>query len=173
MPKSEAPFPPDVLLEVGPGFDDALRAMRDPAYAASQNQQAQQWRADRKGAHPDVLEFERVFVAKLSKLGVPAFAHCVVRTRDEQARLLALGRSNAQPRESPHEYGLAVDVVHSVRAWNLTRRQWEVMGHVGNEVAKSRGIKIEWGGDWRFFDPAHWQLAGWRSLQAGFPFSGD
>jgi hypothetical protein len=166
--ETEPPFPLDV--KVGPGFDDALRGMVDRTMLQSQKWQEQQWRAVRLGMHPDLLEFEKLLIRRMAALGVPMFAHSGIRSAAEQEALFADGVTKAKGGESPHNYGMAVDVVHSVLAWNLTRRQWDLVGHVGKEVAAARGLKLEWGGDWRFYDPAHWQLAGWRLLAGKYPF---
>nr|WP_245369132.1 M15 family metallopeptidase [Agrobacterium tumefaciens] len=92
------------------------------------------------------------------------FAHCVYRDDVEQQRLYVKGLSKAKPGQSAHNYGLAVDIVHGTKAWDLTRKQWDLIGHIGKEVAASLGIKVEWGGDWSFYDPAHWELANWRDI---------
>jgi hypothetical protein len=162
-------FPPD--LPVPSTYDAALREMVDKAYLASQNWQRQQWRAERSGAHPDIVEFERVFIRRCKKLGIPLFAHSMVRSRHDQDKLFADGVTQAKGGESPHNYGLAVDIVHGVKAWGLSRREWDLLGHVGMEVAKSKGIGVAWGGNWpSFYDPAHWELTGWKRFMSDFPF---
>lgn len=159
-----------------PNYIEALRGLVNRPFLASQKQQEQQWRADRNGANPGILQFERRFVRKAADMGVPVFAHCVVRSREEQAKRKADGFSNAAPGQSPHQYGLAVDLVHSVRAWQLTPKEWQVMGHIGRQVAKSCGLKLIWGGDdpgeadkfsW---DPAHWELVGWQTQKDKYPW---
>lgn len=133
--------------------------------------QEQQWRAGRQGAHPTILEFERVFIERMAALGVPMFAHTVIRTYDEQLKLFHDGHSKDSPLDGlwPHKCA-AVDIVHSVRAWDMHRTEWALVGHVGKELAKSRGWKLDWGGDWKFYDPAHWQLTGWQNAMAGYPY---
>lgn len=141
-----------------------MRAMVDRAFLKSERHQGQHWRAVREGAHPDILEFERKFTAEFARLGVPFFAHSVVRTSEEQEALLAKGMSKAGAGESPHNFGMAVDLIHGTKGWNLTRKQWGLVGHTGHEVAERIGVKIQWGGEWKFYDPAHWELRDWRSL---------
>lgn len=140
--------------------------MRNRAFLQTERYKSQQTRAIRAGCHPDIIEFERKLIKKMLKLGVPMFCHSALRDSDEQNALYVKGHSKARGGQSPHNYGLAADVVHSVKAWDLSRAQWAVVGHVGKELAASLGIKIEWGGDWEFYDPAHWQLANWRDLGA-------
>jgi hypothetical protein len=64
-----------------------------------------------------------------------------------------------------------VDIIHASRAWNLTKKEWDVLGSIGKEIARKRNLKMEWGGDWdgregrpKFYDPAHWQIKNWRDL---------
>jgi len=65
----------------------------------------------------------------------------------------------------------AVDIIHATRGWNLTAKEWQVVGAIGHEIARKRNIDMEWGGDWdghdgrpNFYDPAHWQLKSWKTL---------
>jgi hypothetical protein len=150
--------------------------MADRPFLASQKWQQQQWRADRLGAHPDLLEFERVFIKRMAKLGVPMFASEIVRTPERQDDLYALGTTKAKAGESAHQFGCAVDIVHSVRGWDLSGKEWQLIGHVGREVATQRGFKLQWGGDdpgvddafdW---DPAHWEILKWRKEKEHYPW---
>lgn len=140
-----------------------IRALSDTEYLKSALYEEQQWRAVRENAHLLILEFENAFVKRLREMGMPFFAHCVVRTPKEQARAFLAGNSKIHPTEPyPHQH-CAVDIIHSKYGWELTVDQWAVIGHIGKEVAHMRGIAVEWGGDWRsLYDPAHWQLANWR-----------
>lgn len=148
-----------------PTYDDALRSIVNRPFLASSEWQRQQWRANRTTAHERIVEFERVFVARLAKLGVPAYCHCMIRTAAEQQALYDLGKSKDSPADGlwPHRRH-AIDVVHSVKHWNMTRKEFAIFGHVGKEVAAALGIKVTWGGDWNFYDPAHWELQGWKKL---------
>ena len=100
------------------------------------------------------------------------FAHCVMRSKAEQHRLYQQGHSKALPGLSPHQHGLAVDIVHSTLAWELPKgpgekradKAWELIGVIGKEVAQGNGIDIVWGGDWKFWDPAHWEIANWKDF---------
>lgn len=145
-------------------FGAELRGMRDRAFCLSERYKAQQTRVPRAGSHPDIVEFERRLVARCRKIGVPLFAHCFLRSAAEQNKLFAAGTTKARAWESPHNYGLAVDIIHGTKAWDLTRKQWEIVGHMGKEVAAQLGLKVVWGGDWKFYDPAHWELANWRDI---------
>lgn len=169
--------PPEAPLVVTGNLQDALRGMQDFAFLKTQKHQEQQWRARREGAHPDILEFERVFIRRAAKLGIPMFALHVVRTADEQMALFKAGASRDSPEDGlwPHKC-CAVDLVHGRKAYDLTEQQWLLLGHIGHELAKAKGIEVEWGGDWKKpgqklgWDPAHWQLAEWKALSAGYPW---
>lgn len=155
MPKTEAVK----------GFSSALRAIQARDFLTSERYQEQQWRAVRQGADHRILLFEEKFQNRMRRLGVPMFAHCVVRNLAEQTARYVQGHSKAKAGQSAHNYGLAVDLVHSVMAWNMPRESWLLIGHIGKEVATQNGLKLVWGGDWKtLWDPAHWELKGWREV---------
>ena len=160
-------------------YSSAVRHMMNPGFLASMKHQEQHWRANREGAHPRILEFEQALVAKFHKLGIPLFAHCVVRTPEQQDSAFVLGNSNIKGSEPyPHRFA-AVDIIHGTKGWDLPEQCWDLIGHYGYEVAKSLSIPIVWGGDWdgdgdkhdqKLYDPAHWELAFWRSMEPKPPF---
>lgn len=174
-------FPPD--LQQGQKWAEAVRTMGDRPYLKSQafrDKQAvalQHWMTTDGhlvGANPDIVEFTRVFVRRMAALGVPVYPHNMIRDGAWQDLLNSQG--NSKTRDSPHEKGCAVDIVHVGKAWSLTDQQWLVFGHVGKELAKAKGLKLTWGGDWKpnangvGWDPAHWQLTNWKADKAGYPF---
>lgn len=159
-------------------FPMALEAMRNTAFLKSPKWQEQQLRADRHGAHDKICEFTRKLVQRAALLGVPLFPHCIVRTVEDQASAFARGVSWTPPtRPFPHR-AFAVDIIHGTLGWMdrpVIPHAWEIIGHLGIEVAKSMSIKITWGGDWdndgdsadeRKYDPAHFELSDWRALYA-------
>lgn len=119
---------------------------------------------DYDGVHPDIIEFWKAFDKHCKKRNIPLWAFEFVRSKKRQDALQAKGRSKARGGQSPHQYGMAVDIVHASRAWNLTKKEWDVLGSIGKEIARKRNLKMEWGGDWKFYDPAHWQIKNWRDL---------
>lgn len=160
-----APPSPHAISEK---YADAVLGMVDRAFCQSERYSVQQGRADRTGADPAILEFERKLISRARNLGIPLFAHTVVRGSSEQNRLFRAGLSKARAGFSAHNYGAAVDIVHGTKAWALTTKQWAVLGHIGKELAASLGLEIVWGGDWKFYDPAHWELASWREIRARY-----
>lgn len=180
--------PPAELLKPPETFQEAYRGMVDAAFLSNRKWQEQQWRALRNfyerrphpsfpeiadvraliGAHPDMLDFERKLVKRFADMGIPMFCHNFIRDGAYQDALKAAGHSKTD--ESAHEYGCAFDLVHSTKGWNLDKRQWALIGHVGKEVAQQCGLKITWGGDWAFYDPAHWELVNWRKIKGEYPW---
>jgi hypothetical protein len=152
-------------------YQTARRQLMNKPFMETPKYREQQGRANRTGVYvcPDtgralIQEFEKAFVSALRRQGMPFFAHSCVRTSEEQQLLFETGRSKARAGQSPHNYGMAVDVVHSVHAWDLERRAWDIVGHIGYETARRIGVDINWGGEWKFYDPAHWELHDWKYL---------
>lgn len=163
-------------------YREALRSLVDLELLNSRRYEEQQNRAVRKGAHPKILLFERLFIRRLARMGIPFFAHNMVRTHAEQEDLFNRKVSQRRGGESPHNWGCAVDIVHCRYAWNISSAEWRLIGHIGREVAQANGLHMRWGGDWdgdgkpvlddedeNFWDPAHWELFDWQEYH--FPFS--
>ncbi|TIM42883.1 MAG: M15 family metallopeptidase [Mesorhizobium sp.] len=155
----ENPNPPSEADDFG--LRQSLASIADRTFCEGVKFSDQQLRADRRAAHPDIVEFGRLLVKRLRRLNVPMYEHCMWRTMADQQAAYVLGHSKAKPGESPHNFGCAVDIVHGIRQWNLSKSQWSIVGHVGRELAAQKGFKLTWGGDWRFYDPAHWELTDW------------
>jgi hypothetical protein len=119
------------------------------------------------GCHPDLIAFYRNFQEELDRRKFPFYPFEFLRSAADQERLYRMGRTKARAGQSPHQHGLAVDMVSSQRFWDLREAEWDIIGLIGKECARKAGVAIEWGGDWDFYDPAHWQLAEWR-LWAAF-----
>lgn len=170
MPEPVRVFPLDT--PVPDTMQDALRALQNGSFLTSQKDQTQQWRADRVGGHATVIEFERLFVKRCRALAIPMHAHNMVRTNAQQEKLLKDGVTRSPPGHSPHNFGCAVDIIHGVRGWDLKANEWALLGHIGKELAKAKGFRLTWGGDWNFYDPAHWELADWRQVAPEFPLWG-
>lgn len=151
----------------------ALEAMRNPGFIKSPKYQQQQTRAYTVGADPLICEFADKVVRAGAKLGIPLYPHCIVRTYDEQAAAYARGVSKVNPAKQhwPHK-AWAVDIVHGTLQWMdkpEIPHAWDIIGHIGFNVAQSMQIDIEWGGTWKFYDPAHFELRDWRDRAARQP----
>ena len=149
-------------------FPRALDAMRNPGFVKSPKYQAQQARASRVGAHPHILGFTDKLVRRAAALGVPLFPHCIVRSYDEQISAYTRGMSRDSPADGlwPH-MAFAVDIIHGTLGWMdepIIFNAWAIVGHLGKEVAASMDIDIDWGGDWKFRDAAHFELRGWQEI---------
>jgi hypothetical protein len=162
----------------------ALRAIVARDFLLSDKYDQQHARATRQGADEGILAFERKFIRKMEALGVPMFAHSVIRSPAEQTKRFAEGHSKAKAGQSPHQYGMAVDLIHGIRGWDIPDESWALVGHIGKEVASTLTVSrwneaegrfvetrvhLEWGGDWKsLWDPAHWQIKGWRDFVPPF-----
>ena len=157
------PCQPDRQMEVPVAWQDVPdRLSVRPAYFTSESHLRQHGRADYSYADAEIMEFGARLYTALRKRGIPFFVHCCYRDAETQASLHAKGHSKAAFGSSPHNVGRAVDLVHSTYAWELTRQEWSYIGRLGKDVAQTMGIDVTWGGDWSFYDPAHWQLTDWR-----------
>lgn len=170
--KAKRVFPsPPPRPVVDTGYSTAIAGMIDREFIKTAKYGEQQYRADALGADPRIVEFSTVLVRRMRDIGIPMFPHCIWRNKERQDDLYRTGFSKARYPLSPHNKGCAVDIVHSTKAWDLTPRQWQVVGHMGREVAASKGFKLTWGGDDpgvddRFsWDPAHWELSDWRDVR--------
>jgi len=130
-------------------------------------------RADWQHTTKDIQRFAASFVETLRKRGVPVYVHSAFRTEAEQLALVKRGVSKARYPRAPHCMGEAVDIVHARYHWEMTINEWAILGKIGHEVADRLSLPIRWGGDWKFYDPAHWEIADWRDrvrhIQSGDP----
>lgn len=147
----------------------AIDAMRNPGFLKTPKYQEQQMRANRVGADPRILEFADKLVRRGALLGIPLYPHTIVRTYDDQMAAWVRGVTRDVPNDGkwPHRFA-AVDIIHGKLGWMdrpAIPHAWDIIGHLGKEVAHSMGIKIVWGGDWKFYDPAHFELEGWKDME--------
>lgn len=159
-------------------YQAALATLVNRPFLKTERYQEQQTRANWEGAHPAILDWHDWVQSKLRGMGIPMFAHSVVRTYEQQMTEFVDGDSKDSPADGywPHK-GTAIDLIHSNRGWKLTEQEWALIGHVGHEVARQHGLKLVWGGNDgpgdRFkWDPAHWEVANWRDVQHLYPWPG-
>lgn len=132
-----------------------------------------QWeRADWQGVDPRIAYFAGKLQQRLRQMGIPTYVHTAYRTRAAQDAAFKAGNSKLQGDRTAHRVGGAVDLVHSLFHWDLSPQEWAFVGKVGKEVHRKiqQGLKAEdrweivWGGDWSFYDPAHWEIKTWKAL---------
>lgn len=146
----------------------AALSLRDVKAVHSLDYREAQSKTSTAQTHPDVLRFANAFRRELERHGVPMFPFEFHRSHARQSTLLSQKVTKAGPGHSPHNWGCAVDVVHLNRFWDLTRQEWALVGALGKEAARKAKVPIVWGGDWSFYDPAHWELKRWRAIRSAF-----
>lgn len=135
----------------------------DPRFFLDDKYLRQMHKADWQGVDRRIQEFAARFVLAMRQRQIPVYVHCAARSVTDQLELVDAGRSKARPPWAVHVRGGAVDIVHSAYHWNLTDQEWAYLGKVGQAIAGAMGIQLEWGGKWKFYDPAHWQVADWKA----------
>lgn len=120
------------------------------------------------GVHPDIITFWKGMQKECQKRNISVRAFEFVRSMDKQEYYYKTGRSKAPPGRSPHNIGglgisAAVDVISTERAWDLTKKEWDILITIGYEVARKKKIKVVNGSEFsKLYDPAHWELRDWR-----------
>ena len=143
----------------------------------------QMHKADWQQCDPRLMRWAALFCELARKRGVPLYVHSAFRTEAQQAALVAKGHSKTPYPRSAHNNGEAVDIVHGVFHWTLTKQEWALLGVLGrlalDRVNSSihrpkrlpsgvnplhyEKLALDWGGDWSFYDPAHWQISTYRA----------
>lgn len=132
------------------------------------------------GADKTHCELKKWFFASqkhFAGLQIPIKVVYGFRSYELQDQLYRQGRTQKRGGQSPHNHGMALDIIHAERGWNLTENEWIEFAQVLLAVAERRDLKLRWGGDWnmngvpvpddpaeRFWDAAHFELADWRSM---------
>lgn len=129
-------------------------------------------RADWQNVDPRIALFAAKFIELLRvRYQVGFFCHSAYRTKEEQNQAVARGNSRTPWPAAAHCQGAAVDLVHLRYAWDLSRAEWACIGTLGKDLhvrmmqqaRPEDRFKIVWGGDWTsLYDPAHWEIAGWK-----------
>ena len=143
----------------------AKQRLVDREFCRSKTFQEMKTRTPMGLAHPALWLFKQRLQKEFHSQGIPMYAFEIYRTPERQEVLLTQGVTKAGPWRSPHQFGCAVDFIHCERLWDLTRDEWTAIGLIGKEVARKMSLKVTWGGDWSFYDPAHWELEGWRIVR--------
>ena len=121
-----------------------------------------------EGVHPDIVTFWKGMHKECQKRNISVRAFEFVRSMDKQEYYYKTGRSKARAGRSAHNIGglglsAAVDVISTERAWDLTKKEWDILISIGYEVARKKKIKVVNGSEFsKLYDPAHWELRDWR-----------
>ena len=110
--------------------------------------------------HPAIRDYARNFLTEAENAGIILRITAGYRTFEEQDHLYAQGRTapgkivtNAKGGDSPHNYGLAIDVVPMVGGqpdWDSAL--WEQISDIGKDAG------FAWGGDFKSFkDKPHFE----------------
>lgn len=169
---SQVPKPPFSMQSPEPIFrlpdthKAAAARLIDPAAIRSPVYLKRKHTARLEQLRPEMQLFVTRFLKEMEARKMPFIFFSGFRGEAEQNALFKLGTSKAKFGQSAHNFGAACDMVHAFRYWDLSRKEWDVVGLIGKEVARKLNLKVTWGGDWRDpYDPAHWQLANWRDLK--------
>lgn len=159
----------------------APERLKAPAFMRT-NGFLKQWdRADWQYVDPRLMYWASLFIEYARKRGIPLYVHTAFRTHAEQDRLKRNGRSRATYPRAPHCIGEAVDIVHGVYHWEMSEQEWKLLHMLGlralervnAQLSEANKLRLTWGGSWRFYDPAHWEITDWRArvrrLSAGPP----
>lgn len=162
---------PKKVLDVK--FDAPMRLSAPEGFFTTDHMLRKAQNCDWQHVDPRLRFFAAKLVETFRRQNIPLYIHCAFRTPAEQQKLVAAGRSRTPPPEAAHVQGCAVDIVHGRYHWEMTRQEWALVGKIGKELADRMGLDVVWGGDWNFYDPAHWELRHWRknirSLSVGDP----
>lgn len=133
--------------DFGTDYQAALRWMRRPYYLHGERYAALQEVAERRRAYPPLVVWERAVVARFRRLGVPLYARCYDAER----------------------YGYGVQLAHCVML-RLPRICWQLIRHVGEELAGAHALDVVWGGH---EDPHRWTMREWESWRWSPPARQD
>lgn len=113
----------------------------------------------------------RDFLQRVDEMlgGYQAFITDGYRSNEEQNQLYAQGRSipgnivtNAKAGESPHNYGLAIDI--AFRPDGSNKAEWNTEMYQKIQTLANE-LGLTWGGSWTgFTDKPHYELKNWRDI---------
>lgn len=158
--------------DFGSHYRDALKWMRRPHFLETPRYRTLQWSADRNGAFEPLVAFERGFCARFRKLGIPVHCREFMRTKAKHEELLRRKLIGYPFGKSPHNFGYAVQLVHSVLGSDMPSICWDIFRHVGEELAEQLSLDVEWHGP-EF--PYQWQMRQWMEWRWNPPvrYDGD
>lgn len=131
--------------------------------------------------HCELKQWWFAFQSEAAKLSIPLRVVWGWRSFETQDKLWRKG-TGAPPGQSAHNFGMALDIIHTRRGWaKMPAEGWVLLGTMGMEIARKRNLELRWGGDWNrngvpvlqdpkenFWDAAHFEMNGWKHLTS-FP----
>lgn len=160
-----------------PTWDVPVR-LQAPSFIGSTPQLKQFDRADWLHVDHRLMYWSALFQEMAKKRGIPLYVHSALRGKAEQDRAVAAGNSKAAYPSSAHNIGEAVDIVHGVFHWEMSRQEWallHVLGRLALERVNARlnkddKLSLTWGGDFKsLYDPAHWEITDFRTRRRALP----
>lgn len=129
-------------------------------------------RADWQHVDARLRLFAAAFIEAARKRGIPLYVHGAFRTQEAQQALYDAGRTKTLWPRAAHCVGAAVDIVHGKFHWDMTPQEWQYLHKLGRDVERkinatlkvNQRLNLTWGGNWKFYDPAHWELHNWADL---------
>lgn len=101
-------------------------------------------------------------VAAMQRIGWDAKIFEFERSPAKQEAAFARGASKARAWQSPHQYGLAVDIIHRTRGWPPFKdRFWADLNATVRAVGTKYKCNLTHGYDWGW-DAAHIELKEWK-----------
>lgn len=151
---------------------EAPERLKAPHFILSDGHIRQWDRADWQHVDKRLMRWSAVFIELARKRGIPLYVHTALRTEAEQAKVNSQGNSKAFYPRSAHNIGEAVDIVHGVFHWTLTRQEWQLLYVLGlraldlvnRDLKKIDQLQLTWGGTFKtLYDPAHWEIMDYRA----------
>lgn len=132
---------------------------------------SQSERADWRHCDPRLMRWAALFIEYARKRRIPLYVHTALRDEAAQNAAFDAGNSKLRYPKGAHNIGEAVDIVHSVYHWNLTRDEWAFLNVLGNlalarvnsTLKTADKLQLVWGGSFKsLYDPAHYEVADYR-----------
>lgn len=107
--------------------------------------------------HPDL---QKIFKEAIKDTPIDFTITCGWRGEKEQNKAFKEGNSKLKFPQSKHNKmpAMAVDAVPFPKMWDASDSEWLLLSNHILSTAKKLGIKLTWGGSWKFVDKPHYEL---------------
>ncbi|UIB81391.1 hypothetical protein [Flyfo microvirus Tbat2_93] len=154
----------------GPGWT-APKSLQAPAHFKTNAWLRQCERANWALTDPRLMVWAAVFIHGAMKRNIPLYVHCALRDKKEQDAVRKAGNSKLSWPNGAHNIGEAVDIVHGTLHWDMNPQEWKLLSVLGQRaldlvnasLPKARKLELSWGGNWGFYDPAHWEIRDYKT----------